>query len=1148
MSGQSDDKNRAVRRTILQDSPTETDQFSGRGHARTAYALARAISQFRSGDHAVGIEGSWGSGKSSIVRMAKTALAEVDAGRTYHIFTFDLWANQTGHFRRAFLEALLSWGSKEFPDKGSAIDEWRRKIESKNQKIETNNYKKFSKFGLFTVIFLYLTPLLYLWLAPTALRDSTGAVKFNAGAAAAGILLGIYVVSFLIAVWRRLPSERTSARWVEAFSQVISIFSRDAEVRRVNQTIRDEDPTQYEFTKIFREISARLQDNQNRLIVVFDNIDRLPSKRIPDVWSEVRGVFYGEHFGAETDGSIIAIVPYAERIALSAMGGECASPPPSESSIIAGDVFRKSFDIVFNVSPPVLSDASTFFREKFIASVGDQISLDSIKRIYRIFNLNIESSNAPPTPRQVISFINDVASYWEQWEGAIAPESVAVFVANKTKLLSDPGSLRSSDTIDPRMVQLANQPDIFRDLASLAYNVDRDLAFQVLSHVQIQRALTVDQPDLLQELADSASVNGFAENLNRLVDELSQDWGSENLTELSAAISNIAAVNIDRTDLEYSQKTLATTLQAVKAFPFAQMPSLSGLWKASAFIEEATLPSFVGAMVRAINAGLPAEPAKQTLQHGRSWIKIVAAICDAVKSAKGTDAVSKVLPTIVLPSGSAAVLGAALDCDETDYHIRQFKRPANEKDIVAALDQYATGSDFFSYMWAELSHLFDVEQCVHLLEVALENAKAKKLDISTDEFRALIKTVDVLQSAVPIGNEPATTALQDFFQSGAPMYYAYHADKDGGKIRGHATALFFWLAMREYKHEQPGMPQPQQAPIFGNMLTEYNWFRAKLTTSELEPDFVNSIAEIANRTAAFEYVLKHACSEEDGRELFKSVARAMLARNEATLPDATFVISNFLKLRKALGEQFQTLLSLVGTSSVAAYWQSAELGRVSLSMLREVEGRTEIGWESFTTSIAEMLKSVGSARWQKELDEDGALVKLLCERNTVKPVKLTSTEFFEPLMSNALKVMTGAYDPKKSERNYGILLKSLPPSSQRRFESEFFDRHNSHTSAVSAALEHLRSILDRLPYRTNPNRTVERYLLPLARENSSEAKAFIEAKKDIFKDCMQAADRDLVGQLREFVEGLEGDTDEGQVSIRKLLGFPVNKTEAEQPE
>ncbi len=62
------------RRKLLYDLPVASDAFSGGGHKRTASSLANTIQEFDDQTRSIGLEGKWGSGKSTIVEIAKSIL------------------------------------------------------------------------------------------------------------------------------------------------------------------------------------------------------------------------------------------------------------------------------------------------------------------------------------------------------------------------------------------------------------------------------------------------------------------------------------------------------------------------------------------------------------------------------------------------------------------------------------------------------------------------------------------------------------------------------------------------------------------------------------------------------------------------------------------------------------------------------------------------------------------------------------------------------------------------------------------------------------------------------------------------------------------------------------------------------------------
>lgn len=78
---------------LIDDQPSPRDDFHGGAHDRVATALVNIIGS-GTGGRAIGLEGSWGSGKSSVIAMAKEKLAHSDqTSDTKHVvFVFDAWA------------------------------------------------------------------------------------------------------------------------------------------------------------------------------------------------------------------------------------------------------------------------------------------------------------------------------------------------------------------------------------------------------------------------------------------------------------------------------------------------------------------------------------------------------------------------------------------------------------------------------------------------------------------------------------------------------------------------------------------------------------------------------------------------------------------------------------------------------------------------------------------------------------------------------------------------------------------------------------------------------------------------------------------------------------------------------------------------
>ena len=129
---------------IIFGEPKSQDEFGGLGHERSGKALADGIRQLaertegrRRAGGAIGLEGAWGSGKSTVIDIAGRKYLGTD----YRIFTFDLWRHQSDDFRRSLLEQFIGFARGEFNPKGKdgehihASDDERPKVDLNVDKI-----------------------------------------------------------------------------------------------------------------------------------------------------------------------------------------------------------------------------------------------------------------------------------------------------------------------------------------------------------------------------------------------------------------------------------------------------------------------------------------------------------------------------------------------------------------------------------------------------------------------------------------------------------------------------------------------------------------------------------------------------------------------------------------------------------------------------------------------------------------------------------------------------------------------------------------------------------------------------------------------------------------------------------------------------
>lgn len=124
---------------FVDDHPSSSDEFRGQPHNSVADTLVSILSS-GDGGRAIGLEGTWGSGKSTVVDIARSKLQDLDGdvkdGQQHTFFIFDAWAHQSDPLRRVFLQELI-----QCLDSRNAVNKvyWNEQLE----KLETLRKKDY---------------------------------------------------------------------------------------------------------------------------------------------------------------------------------------------------------------------------------------------------------------------------------------------------------------------------------------------------------------------------------------------------------------------------------------------------------------------------------------------------------------------------------------------------------------------------------------------------------------------------------------------------------------------------------------------------------------------------------------------------------------------------------------------------------------------------------------------------------------------------------------------------------------------------------------------------------------------------------------------------------------------------------------------
>ena len=91
---------------LLREEVASQDAFSQKTHEHIADSIVSLIENEKGGT-TIGLEGSWGSGKSTVISLMTSKLSDAK------VFIFDAWAHEGDCLRRIFLESILEFFIKK---------------------------------------------------------------------------------------------------------------------------------------------------------------------------------------------------------------------------------------------------------------------------------------------------------------------------------------------------------------------------------------------------------------------------------------------------------------------------------------------------------------------------------------------------------------------------------------------------------------------------------------------------------------------------------------------------------------------------------------------------------------------------------------------------------------------------------------------------------------------------------------------------------------------------------------------------------------------------------------------------------------------------------------------------------------------------
>lgn len=505
---------------FLKNEPIGEDQFEGKSQEAMAKIISNSLEN--SGHGIIGIDGSWGSGKSNLVRIVEKNLAV----KKYNFFIYDVWGHQEDEQRRTILEEIT-----EYINLNKLVDneKWVSKLKellAKNRETTTKRKPILSLGVILSILSLLLLPLL------KVLGDEIESnFRYFVYALPLLILLAAYLYYFF------KYFNKTGNIYLIAWNKLFEFYSKDKIEETTFVTINEDEPSVKKFRDWILEIDKDLKDK--KIVVVFDNFDRLPKQKILGLWSSIH-IFFAEHKYE----NIKVIIPFDRDHIKNAFGDLNHSTKAKinntektdrkeEFGDYAEDYINKTFDIVYRVAPPIMTNWKSFFEIKWTECFGTEYDNDEFRRTTQVY----EILNKKITPREIIVLINEIATLKQIHDNKIPAQYLALFVINKDVILKNPVlEISKPSFINGLEFIYSNDSNLPKYITAIVYQLDPEKSLEIVFEQRLNDALIKKDEEELNVIADS---DIFTPILETVYPKISDEF-------LPNTIETLNAVNSDK--------------------------------------------------------------------------------------------------------------------------------------------------------------------------------------------------------------------------------------------------------------------------------------------------------------------------------------------------------------------------------------------------------------------------------------------------------------------------------------------------------------------------------------------------------------------------------------------------------------------------
>ena len=306
---------------ILTDEAKTEDLFEDKTHQKIAEHLYNLITDEETPGLSIGIEGKWGSGKSTVIGILNEKLKSLS---DTFVFYIDTWAHEGDYLRRVFLEKFIDEVRKRFfPGDEKELSQKEKKDLEKLKEIENSvcnrtitktitNTAKINVLGTILAILTIIVLPIGIVFIDNSCADVTLFGTEPNWLFIIGIILSISSVITGLIAWGIQKHRKKKNN--KANDPVF--WTTETTDNTTDETTQESEKSSVEFEKFFKKILSFLKNKEiKNVICVIDNLDRINESDALKIWSTLQ-IFIQEKnpivSKSDTKQKLWILVPYDE--------------------------------------------------------------------------------------------------------------------------------------------------------------------------------------------------------------------------------------------------------------------------------------------------------------------------------------------------------------------------------------------------------------------------------------------------------------------------------------------------------------------------------------------------------------------------------------------------------------------------------------------------------------------------------------------------------------------------------------------------------------------------------------------------------------------------------------------------------------------